>query len=96
MDQGRFTWGGISNVTAGDIHAPERSANQKTEAVDFLRDLLADGPMMSKDVEAQAKENGISLGTLKRAKKHLNVKAESVRQKGSQVAGWRLSLRADP
>jgi hypothetical protein len=40
-----------------------------SEAAEWLRDVLADGPLDAKDVFRQARENGISERTLKRAKR---------------------------
>src|SRR5262249_48352390 len=41
----------------------------QTEAEEFLRHLLGDGPRPAKDVEAEAKEAGIAWRTVNRAKK---------------------------
>jgi putative DNA primase/helicase len=46
------------------------------EAKDYLRDLLANGPIAATDGEEGAKANGISKRTLARAKKELGVKSE--------------------
>src|SRR4029434_2426357 len=47
---------------------------QRDDAADWLRELLADGPMPQIDVAAAAKENGISPATLRRARVKLGVK----------------------
>ncbi len=51
----------------------------------FLRGLLADGPVASKQIMADAKANGIAQRTLWRAKTELRVNAE--RAKG-QTGAW--------
>ena len=45
------------------------------EAMNFLRDVLSEGPVAAKSVQQQAKEAGISKATLRRAQKLLGVKA---------------------
>ena len=56
----------------GDVR--DRTATE--EAADFLREILADGPLPQKDIEAQADAAGLSWATVKRAKKAAEVKAE--------------------
>jgi putative DNA primase/helicase len=67
----------------------EKSA--KTEAADFLGDLLANGPMPSKEVKEHAEAAGFSWATIKRAKKCTGI--EHYREGGMAAAGhwlWRL------
>jgi hypothetical protein len=71
LREGRFWWTGPSAVSAEDLlrASPmdeERSATE--EAIDFLRDILADGEKPAKDVIREAKRAGISEITLRRAK----------------------------
>jgi putative DNA primase/helicase len=47
---------------------------ERTEAEDFLRDVLADGPRPSTEIEAEAKGAGISWRTVRRAQKALGIK----------------------
>jgi hypothetical protein len=56
-------------------------------AMDFLRRKLAKGPRPVKEIERLAKDEDISIKTLKRARKELGVKA-----KKSGLGGWMLSL----
>jgi AAA domain len=58
----------------------------RREADDFLTSRLAEGPVLSADLEAEAKEEGISSRTLRRAKKELGVK--SVRGDGAMAGKW--------
>ena len=55
----------------------------RSEAVDFLREVLADGPLPSTQVEKLALECGISESTLKRAKRSLGIKAKRVGGSGA-------------
>ena len=58
------------------------------EAEDFLRALLADGPIPSKQIDTEAREAGIAKATLRRAKGNLGVKA----LKGGMDGGWVWTL----
>ena len=67
---GRIVWEGEVAFTANQLAAPpadgeERSA--RSEAMDFLRDALGDGPQPVVAMKQAAKAAGISEGTLKRA-----------------------------
>jgi hypothetical protein len=87
-----FTWGGESDLTAGRILSPEGQGGpgRIDEAEQFLRDLLSDGPVCQADVEKQARANGVSLSTLKRAKKGMNVKS----RKNGKTGEWMWALPA--
>jgi putative DNA primase/helicase len=60
----------------------------RSEAEEFLRELLATGPLMTKTVEQKAREAGISSISLKRARARLGVKAK----KSEGTGAWVLSL----
>ena len=65
----------------------ERKGQSIKQAIEFLRAMLADGEyVLQKDIEAAAKDNGISYSTLKRAKKELDVKS----RKFNEEWKWRL------
>jgi RecA-family ATPase len=73
-----FHWLGLSTVTAADLLAPfrgEETRSELEEAVDFLKELLTAAPRSAKDVQREAKHAGISLVTLRRAKKQLAVRS---------------------
>jgi putative DNA primase/helicase len=46
------------------------------EAIEFLQDLLADGELSQKQIEIDAKGAGLSMATIKRAKKCLNIRSK--------------------
>lgn len=69
----RIRWGGEVDVTADDLTAPSRGKPRRESAAQWLREALAGGPVAQADVEKRAVGAGISLGTLKRAKKELGV-----------------------
>jgi hypothetical protein len=67
----RISWTADQVLTAnrdGD-EKPERS-----EAEEFLRDILSDGPRPSTEVEAEAKGAGVAWRTVRRAQKNLGIK----------------------
>ncbi|WP_063682820.1 AAA family ATPase [Bradyrhizobium stylosanthis] len=65
--------------------------SKSSEAEDFLRDLLAGGPMSPEDIKAEASGAGISWATVRRAKTKIGVNSERVG--GLASAGrWEWSL----
>jgi hypothetical protein len=89
------------SCTADEILAANENASEqpaRTEAADFLRDVLKNGPRPAKDVEGEAKEAGISWRTVNRAKKKLGVVAERRAESGDglgRTGRWYWSLPAD-
>lgn len=89
-------WKGASTLDASallsaPVDSEERSA--MSEAQEFLREMLADGPLPSKDVENEGREASIEPRTLKRAKQKLAVVSERRGETGQQGGGrwyWRL------
>ena len=79
--EGQFWWTGESDLTADKIlslGAKEESAewsNARSDAEDFLREVLADGPRLASDVEEDARKAGLSKATLRRAKDAIGVKS---------------------
>lgn len=89
----RLVWDGASAFQADDLtssppDAEERSARQ--EAIEFLRDMLKDGPVPSNELIAQAAAAGISERTLRRAKDILGVDAK---RGHGPMPGWKWSLK---
>jgi len=73
-------------LCASSRSGPEPEAREAGE--NFLRELLASGPMPSKEVEAQAKEAGVKMATLRRAADKLGVR----REKCDFTKGWQWRL----
>jgi hypothetical protein len=94
--EGSFFWAGESDLTAARILAPEPGGNRHTaleEAKDFLREVLADGPVPAKQVFREAKESGISEMTLRRAKAELGIRVKRVGTAGKRGGGvWAWEL----
>jgi putative DNA primase/helicase len=65
-----------------------RDGGAMEEAKDFLRDLLANGPVDAKVGEEGSRASGISERTLKRARKELGVKSEKDGYQGAWT--WKL------
>lgn len=75
-DDGKFRWCGKSELTANDLLSPEATnedISAMDEAVDFVKEALAGGPLPSKDLKAKAIQRGISQATLRRAQSRLKV-----------------------
>jgi hypothetical protein len=84
---------GTSSVGARDLlDAPsEDERTERDEAVDLLREELAVGPRPVKEVQAVAREAGISTRTLERAKSALGIRA----RKEGFGKGWNWALPED-
>ena len=88
---GTFRWTGESQLTASAILAPELNGEETgalAEARDFLSTVLTQGARPARDVQAEARQDGISERTLKRAKADLGVIS---RKRGmSDIWEWAL------
>jgi putative DNA primase/helicase len=61
-----------------EAHLPDRNASERKEVESWLREVLSAGPVPSKEIETSARNNGIAIRTLKRAKESIG--AESIRE----------------
>jgi len=83
------TWGEAVQGSARDLLAGAEATDGEnsgsvSNAMDWLRDLLADGPVKVKEIEATAKVAGHSWGSVRRAQKGLGIKP----QKQGMADGW--------
>jgi len=97
IKNGEFFWTGESTLTQETMLSSLRidskdEQSEKDFAIEFLRDLLSDGEKLSKEIYAEAKQNGISNRTLNRAKSELNIKS---RREGYKPAKWFWQLSED-
>lgn len=86
-------WEGAINGTAdqllaGDEAETRTARHERDAAVAFLRELLEQGPVKSKQIEADAQANGISRSTLWRAKQALGIKAERAKTVEGNTGPW--------
>jgi len=80
---------GTADILLAPDEVESRSARrERDQAETFLRDLLADGPVQSKQIMADAKANGIAQRTLWRAKANLDIIAERARTAAGNVGPW--------
>jgi hypothetical protein len=95
IQDARFTWTeGPCPLVADDILRTEAGREERSrgrEAEDFLREQLADGPVLTKEIEGQAREAGISLVTLGRARHSIGVRS---RKRGFGKAPFEMYLPA--
>ncbi len=94
IKEGQFLWTGLSELTAAKVLMPEQAQGETCaldEAKDFLRDILADGPVTAKEIEKQRRSAGISEPTLRRAKNEVSVK--SIKQGDSWY--WSIYIPGD-
>ena len=88
-------WGKRYEGRASDIlqqieRAPEKKADALEKAIRFLEKLLQDGPVAYPEIQRSAMENGISGGTLVRAKKERGITHK--KQSGSKHGAYYWSL----
>lgn len=86
-------WEGAIEGTAreilGDVeHDDSEGGGERLDAAQFLRDLLADGPLPTRQIKADADGAGYSWATVRRAQKTLGVSAI----KGGMKEGWTWRL----
>lgn len=93
-------WGAEAvTITADDALSPIPTEDARTErdaAAEWLRDVLADGPMPARDVRRQADEAGHSWATVRRAQSAIGVQ---VARDGFGRGGrwrWALAHRCSP
>jgi putative DNA primase/helicase len=90
----RILWGEPIEGTARDLLGTAESASDPeersmtSEAMDWLREHLADGPRKSKDCQREAREAGISDKALRTARERLGIKPT----KGGFSGGWYWDL----
>ena len=85
IEEGQFSWMGGVDVTADDVLASDERRSALEDAKYFLREILADGPVLKTDIE---KEWNGSDATLRRAKRVLKVNSNRQGFKGP----WAWSL----
>jgi hypothetical protein len=94
----RVNWLGQSEVSAKDLLATPQDrehADARSEAVEFLNEVLADGPVAASQVKEEAEDAGISERTLARAKKVVGVMSYREGEIGERGKGqwlWKLPI----
>ena len=83
----RITMTADEALAAAAADPEDRTARES--AAEWLREVLADGPMTANDMKAAAKESGISWATIRRAQPIAGVK---VRRKGGRHGAWHWFL----
>jgi RecA-family ATPase len=65
----------LENFDIEEVLAPMERASETKRAKEFLLDVLRNGPMLMKEIKNAAREEGVSWGTLRRAKERMNIKS---------------------
>jgi len=83
-------WGDAVSVSADAVLEQEgnEQRSERLAAIDWLRERLADGPVPQRKIKGDAKAEGFSWATLRRAKDALGVVTEKTGYQGSWQ--WRL------
>jgi hypothetical protein len=77
-------------VNLSPDEALKDDATPRDEAAAWLAELLADGPIPSRDIFALAAAKNIAKNTLKRAKQELSVIAYQITNNGQSRWEWKL------
>jgi hypothetical protein len=94
--EGRFGWLGLTNGTAQELLLPEVTAENApaaAEAIEFLREALADEPVAASQLIADAAKAGITKTTLTRARYELGIKAKRHGYASAGIWLWYLPHR---
>jgi putative DNA primase/helicase len=91
-----ISWGGaiagsalaLLNDAEGVESKIDEDKSASDNAADFLCEVLKEGARSSKEIEAEAKEAGISKASLRRARNKLKVRSV----KSAMIGGWLLQL----
>src|SRR5262249_28620358 len=83
-------------LLATDDVGTRSERRERDEAATFLRDILRDGPVASKQIAADATANGIARSTLWRAKSDLGTTAERARKVEGNTGPWYWALPTKP
>jgi hypothetical protein len=76
IETSRIVWDGQVDITAEEAVAgssPQKQPLEVDKAMAFIENALADGPVKSADLRAEAEEAGITAATMRRAGKKLGV-----------------------
>ncbi len=88
--------GAPEQLLATDDVGTRSERRERDEAATFLRDILRDGPVASKQIAADANANGIARSTLWRAKSDLGITAERSRTVEGNTGPWYWALPVKP
>jgi AAA domain-containing protein len=94
-DVSRIAWGDLIDISVEALLRSDDSrkdAPARREAEQFLRELLGEGPRDSKEVERAAQTAGLSMRTVKNAKRNLRIKSHKLPGKAGQVERWQWEL----
>jgi hypothetical protein len=80
--------GTAESLLAIDEPITRAAGRERDTASTFLRTILAEGPVASKQIEADAKANGIAQRTLWRAKDDLGILTERARAQDGRPSAW--------
>jgi putative DNA primase/helicase len=88
--------GQADHLLAVDEPANRTDRRERDTAIAFLKDILANGEVASKQIETDARANGISQRTLWRAKAELGILAERGRAQDGKPGAWFWMLPVEP
>ena len=93
LDENGWGWTDVGEWTAADLLRGDTSGEERTqldEAMQFLSEELAPGPLPAKELQQRAKDAGHHIRTLRRAADRLGV----TKRKAAFTSGWEWRLPA--
>ncbi len=94
----RVSWEGECEHSAASLLAPPPTPEDRSaveEADEFLRELLAAGPVLSREAESEAKSAGLKLATVRRARERLGIVPRKAGRPGEPGQHWTWALPED-
>jgi AAA domain len=93
IENGQFVWGDEVQTTPEQILADSdgKEKSRLEEAMDFLKEELADGAVIVSQLQKDARQLGISWGTVKRARYRLGIKVQ--KRFGDLKSPWEWKLK---
>ncbi len=88
-------WLGTDKIDADTLlkgHDARTDAPERTQAEEWLRMILENGPMLARDVQSEARKDGITMITLRRAKEKLGIVPARQRDAKGKTIGWSWAL----
>lgn len=82
VEVARVEWGGTATISADELVAPREEHGAMARAVELLRNVMKDGPVLASEAHAALEANGVSQRTEARAKEKLGIVAKREGVKG--------------
>lgn len=91
QDRSKIEWGDFVDLTSDEIVSVQPAKRERTEEIeDFLREILADGPMQLRAIERAAEARGIGMKSLRRKANELGIVRQTTGFGRNRSAIWSI------